>query len=165
MKLVYDKYANSQYSERTLNCPLCSLGPDIREHLFDCQCTEAIAINKNATSDAERLPVPEEVCSRVLLSTEQILILKQTVLQLVRRTSFSRIGLFNRNERQLLLELFLPRNDGDWLESSIDMYKMVHSYLMDVIKIYSRAERAINQLRNDKFYQIPKCESIYAKNN
>jgi hypothetical protein len=125
MKLVYDKYYNSQYGERINNCPLCHQGPDIRAHLVNCQCEQARAINTNTDDEAERLPVPEGIQSRILLSTKQTLLLKRTVLTMVQSSTLTRLGLFNKEDRHKLLSLF--HNDSHFQKTPLTPAKICTS--------------------------------------
>ena len=115
MKLVYDKYSNSQYSERSNDCPLCHQGPDIRAHLLQCQCDEARAINTNTEAEAERLPISKGIYSRAMLSTSQTLLLKRTIIDIVQRNSFTLLRIFNQFERDEILVLFHNRQKTHWI--------------------------------------------------
>ena len=82
-KLIYDKYSNSQYGERTNNCPICKSGPDIRAHLYRCTHPSALAIIRNVGQSLEQEPFPEQLHQDVMLSSQQLLTIKRCIVDLI----------------------------------------------------------------------------------
>ena len=147
---------------------MCKNGPDIRAHLFRCQHQSAIAISASVVQSMEQEPIPEELYQNSIISHQQLLDIKHCIINLIQRTTLTRIGLFNQNERAELLNLFIPNPNLptgiDFIDVTPKQCLLIHQYLKTLVTISTSATRSLIKLRNETLYKNTKYVNLQPQN-
>jgi len=149
-KLIFDKYANHQYSSSKHTCPFCNQGDDTRAHLLNCRHESLVQLRELNEQQINRLPLPREYWEDPQITQLKGHEVRKLLLQHITIDDRSRIGLFTTAQVE---NICINLANNQMFKSAM---KAVQRDFMDLLQITAKGVEQLIQCRNDKVYNQPK---------